>query len=73
LKNIKNSGNPILGKRPKELQKIFEAKLLRRKKLSKLSFKKKIEILVELQKMASKVERKKGRLNRIIWDIETTE
>jgi hypothetical protein len=60
-------------KTPEALQKIFEAKLLRRKKLSKLSFKKKIEILIRLQKMASGVKRKKGRPNQIIWDIKTSE
>jgi hypothetical protein len=62
-----------LGKRPKELQKIFEVKDLRRKKLSKLSFKKKVEILIRLQKMAGGVKGKKRKPNHIIWDIDTAD
>jgi len=57
-------------KKPEALEKIIKAKDLRRKKLSKLSFKKKIEILIQLQKMASGVKRKKRKSNQIIWDVE---
>jgi hypothetical protein len=55
---------------PEVIQKIFEAKDLRRKRLSKLSFKKKIEILIQMQKMASGVKRKKRKPDQIIWDVE---
>lgn len=48
---------------------IFRAKILRRKELAKLSFKKKIEILIELQIMAHGVNRANQKKKRIIWTI----
>lgn len=51
------------------LEKIFKSKRLRRKELSGLPFKKKVEILVKLQKMSKGIKKhgdgKKGR----VWTI----
>jgi hypothetical protein len=51
------------------LQRIFRAKRLRRKELSRLPFKKKIEILVQLQTMAKGVERHGGEKKSHVWTI----
>jgi hypothetical protein len=51
------------------LRNIFRAKGLRRKELSKLPFEKKIEILIQLQKMAKGVKRPGDQKDRIIWMI----
>jgi hypothetical protein len=48
---------------------IFRAKTLRRKELSKLPFKQKIEILLKLQKMAQGVKSPRGEKGRKIWVI----
>lgn len=49
------------------LKRIFRAKSLRRSELSKLPFKKKIEILLQIQKMAEGVKRSKKERNNHIW------
>ena len=51
------------------LRDICRAKSLRRKELSKLPFEKKIEILIQLQKMARGANRPGGKKDRIIWMI----
>jgi len=51
------------------LRDILRAKSLRRKELSKLPFEKKIEILIQLQKMAKGANRPGGNKDRIIWMI----
>jgi hypothetical protein len=51
------------------LEKIIREKEQRRKYLSELSFKEKIQILVELQKMARGVSRHGKDVDRIIWQI----
>ena len=51
------------------LRNIFRAKSLRRKELSKITFEKKIEILLQLQRMAKGVKRPGGKKDRIIWMI----
>ena len=53
----------------KVAENIFRAKKLRRKKLAQLPFKKKIEILIELQKMAKGVHRAGQKSERMIWMI----
>ena len=53
----------------KVAENIFRAKQLRRKELAQLPFKKKIEILIELQKMAKGVHRAGKKNKRIIWKI----
>ena len=55
--------------RDEVLKNIFRAKKLRRRELSRLSFKKKIEILVQLQKMAKRVKKSRGKEKRIIWTV----
>jgi hypothetical protein len=49
------------------LKNILRAKILRRKELSKLPFKKKIEILLRLQKMAEGVKSAGRKKHRNIW------
>jgi len=51
----------------KAAENIFRAKILRRKELANLSFKKKIETLIELQKMAKGVNRANQKNKRKIW------
>jgi len=51
------------------LRNIFRAKSLRRKELSKIPFEKKIEILLQLQRMAKGVKRPGGKKDKIIWMI----
>jgi len=51
------------------LRNIFREKNLRRKELSRIPFEKKIEILVQLQKMAKGVKRPGGKKDRIVWEI----
>jgi hypothetical protein len=51
------------------LRNIFRAKSLRRKELSKMPFEKKIEILIQLQKMAKGVKRPGNMKDRNIWRI----
>ena len=53
----------------KVVENIFRAKSLRRKELARLPFKKKIEILIELQKMAKGVKKKRKDREQIIWTI----
>lgn len=53
----------------KVVENIFRAKSLRRKELARLPFKKKIEILIELQKMAKGVNRVNNKSDRMIWMI----
>jgi len=53
----------------KILERIIRGKEQRRKDLSELSFKEKIYILVELQKMAKGVTRHGKAADRIIWQI----
>lgn len=52
-----------------KLVRMLKAKTSRREELSKLPFKKKIEILLELQKMARGVKRK-GQEIKPVWRIE---
>ena len=51
------------------LEKIIRGKEQRRKDLSELSFKEKIHVLVELQKMARGVTRHRKAADRIVWMI----
>jgi len=51
------------------MENIFRAKSLRRKELARLPFKKKIEILIELQIMAKGVKKKRKDREQIIWTI----
>lgn len=53
----------------KVLRDIFRAKSLRRKELSKMPFEKKIEILLQLQRMAKGVKRPGRMKDRNIWMI----
>lgn len=53
----------------KVLEKIIRGKEQRRKDLSELSFKEKIHVLVELQKIASGVKRQGKAADRIVWQI----
>jgi hypothetical protein len=53
----------------KVLDEIIRGKEERRKELSQLSFKEKIHILVELQKMARGVTRHGKSEDRIVWQI----
>jgi len=53
----------------KAIEKIIKGKELRRKELSELSFKEKIHILVELQKMAEGVKKQGKTTDRIVWHI----
>ncbi|MFO7866223.1 MAG: hypothetical protein R6V02_05340 [Candidatus Aminicenantes bacterium] len=53
----------------KAIEKIIKEKEQRRKELSELSFKKKVHILVELQKMAEGVTKHDKTEKRIIWQI----
>jgi hypothetical protein len=53
----------------KVLQNIIREKEQRRRDLSKLSFKEKIHILIQLQKMARGVTRQGKDTERIVWPI----
>ena len=53
----------------KVLENIIRGKERRRKDLSELSFKEKIHILVQLQKMARGVTKKGKAMERIVWLI----
>ncbi len=53
----------------KAIEKIIRGKEQRRKELSELSFKEKIHILVELQKMAEGVKKQGKTADRIVWPI----
>jgi len=53
----------------KVFEKIIRGKEQRRKELSALSFKEKIHILVELQKMAKGVAKHCKAADRIVWQI----
>lgn len=53
----------------KVLDNIIREKEQRRKDLSELSFKEKIHILVELQKMARGVTKQGKAVERIVWSI----
>lgn len=68
MENILNSEDCTLGQN-EVLRNIFRAKSLRRKELSKIPFEKKIEILLQLQRMAKGVKRPGGKKDRIIWMI----
>ena len=68
MENTSNIEDRILGKN-EVLRNIFRAKSLRRKELKELPFEKKIEILIQLQKMAKGVKRPGGKKDRIIWMI----
>lgn len=49
------------------LKRIIRAKSLRRSELSRLPFKKKIEILLQLQKMAEGIKRSKKERHYHLW------
>jgi hypothetical protein len=53
----------------KVLEKIIKEKEQRRKELSALSFKEKIQILIQLQKMAKGVSKQGKAMERIVWLI----
>ncbi len=53
----------------KPLENIIREKEQRRKDLSELSFKEKIDILVQLQKMAKGVTKQGKAVERIVWRI----
>lgn len=57
-------------RRAETLDKILKAKNLRRKELSELPFKRKIEILVQLQKMAKGIKKEDNKRDQYIWKIE---
>ena len=66
--NISNLRKCIL-RQNKAIEKIIKGKVQRRKDLSELSFKEKIHILVELQKMAEGVKKQGKTADRIVWPI----
>jgi ferritin-like protein len=66
--NMSNSRKCALTQN-KILEKIITGKEQRRKELAELSFKEKIHILVELQKMARGVKRHGKASDRIVWQI----
>jgi hypothetical protein len=66
--NMFNSRKGTLAQN-KVFEKIIRGKEQRRKELSSLSFKEKIHILVELQKMAEGVTTHSKATDRIIWQI----
>ena len=68
MENMSNLEDYTLGKN-EVMRNIFRAKSLRREELSKLPFEKKIEILIQLQKMAKGVKRPGDKKDRIIWMI----
>jgi len=68
IKELKNKEDCTLRKN-EILRNILREKNLRRKELSKLPFEKKIEILLQLQKMAKGVKRPGEKNDRIIWTI----
>lgn len=51
------------------LERIFRAKRLRRKELSRLPFRQKIEILVQLQKMAKGIKKHGSEKQSHVWNI----
>ena len=53
----------------KVLENIIKEKEQRRKELSALSFKEKIQILIQLQKMAEGVTKQRKISDRIVWLI----
>jgi len=53
----------------KVLENIIRVKKQRRKDLSALSFKEKIQILIQLQKMAEGVPKQRKASDRIVWQI----
>ena len=57
----------------KVIERIFRAKTLRRSELAKLPFKKKIEVLVKLQKMTQGIKTKGRKGEGIVWQIEGKE
>jgi len=68
MENMPNLEDRTLGKN-EALRNIFRAKSMRRKELKELPFEKKIEILIQLQKMAKGVKRPGGKKDGIIWMI----
>lgn len=66
---ISISEGELILERDEVLKNIFRAKKLRKRELSRLPFKKKIEILVRLQKMAKRVKKSSGEEIRIIWTV----
>jgi len=53
----------------KVIERIFRAKTLRRSELAKLPFKKKIEVLVKLQKMTQGIKTKGRKGRKTVWQI----
>lgn len=68
MRSMCNSGKRALIQN-KIVEEIIRGKEQRRKDLSELSFKEKIHILVELQKMVRGVARHSKAADRIIWRI----
>jgi hypothetical protein len=66
--NLKSSGASILEK-TKILNRIIKAKRQRRKELASLSFKKKVQILIQLQKFAEGVKKPGKKRNSGAWSI----
>lgn len=66
--NTTNSGENTLDK-DETPERIFRAKRLRRKELSQLPFKQKIEILVQLQKISKGVKKHGGEKKSHVWNI----
>ena len=56
-------------KTQKVIERIFRAKTLRRRELAELPFKKKIEVLVKLQKMAKGIKTKGRKGRKTVWQI----
>lgn len=73
MRNLENSGECIMANRVEKIESIIRAKTLRRRELAKLPFKKKIEVLVSLQKMAKGIKRKERKGRKTVWQIEKRE
>ncbi len=52
-----------------DIKKIIRGKKLRRKELSRLPFKDKIDILIHLQQMAQGIKKPGKEKNRAVWKI----
>lgn len=67
--NLENLGVFIMANRIEKIESIIRAKTLRRRELAKLPFKKKIEVLVSLQKMTQGIKTKGRKEKKTVWQI----
>ena len=58
-----------MANRVEKIESIIRAKTLRRSELAKLPFKKKIEVLVKLQKMTQGIKTKGRKGRKTVWQI----